>query len=115
MCVTSLDVKTAFEVARLVVVADILEWTRVYGQIVAALMEEMSRVRGSACFENCETEFWYSKCVRQGRVEALVLWETCLYIASVEGEGQEVGAVVWRRGPQIRWHGVGRQLLADLR
>ena len=31
-------------------------------------------VRGSACFENCETEFRYSRCIRQGGVEAPILW-----------------------------------------
>ena len=31
-------------------------------------------VRGSARFESCETEFRYSRCVRQGGVEAPVLW-----------------------------------------
>ena len=28
----------------------------------------------SACFENSETEFRYSRCIRQGGVEAPVLW-----------------------------------------
>ena len=31
-------------------------------------------LQGSACFENCETEFRYSKCIRQGGAEAPVLW-----------------------------------------
>ena len=35
---------------------------------------EMQDVRGSTCFENSETEFRYSKCIRQGGVEAPVLW-----------------------------------------
>ena len=34
----------------------------------------MQDVRGSACFENCETEFGYSRCIRQDGVVALVLW-----------------------------------------
>ena len=40
----------------------------------AALLEEMKDVRGSACCENCETEFRFSRCIRQGGVEAPVLW-----------------------------------------
>ena len=34
----------------------------------------MQDVRGSASFENSETEFRYSRCIRQGGVEAPVLW-----------------------------------------
>ena len=29
---------------------------------------EMQEVKGSACFESCETEFRFSKCTRQGGV-----------------------------------------------
>ena len=35
----------------------------------------MQDVHGSARFENCETEFRYSRCIRQGGVETPVLWE----------------------------------------
>ena len=36
----------------------------------------MQDVRGSACFENSETEFRYSRCICQGVVEAkYVLWK----------------------------------------
>ena len=34
----------------------------------------MQDVRVSANFENCETEFGYSRCIRQGGVETPVLW-----------------------------------------
>ena len=34
----------------------------------------MQNVRESACFENSETEFRYWRCIRQGGVEAPVLW-----------------------------------------
>ena len=40
---------------------------------VAALLGGMQDVQGSACFEN-ETEFRFSRCIRQGGVEAPVLW-----------------------------------------
>ena len=44
--------------------------TETHEHVVAALLA----VRGSACFENCETEFRHSKCIRQGGVEVPVLW-----------------------------------------
>ena len=50
----SLDVKTAFDVAKPSVVPKILTLTGVHGH--AALLAEMQDVRGSACFENSETE-----------------------------------------------------------
>ena len=34
----------------------------------------MKDVRGSACFENCETEFSFLRRIRQGGIEAPVLW-----------------------------------------
>ena len=74
MYMASLDVKTAFDVARPSVVSKILSIIGTHGHVVAALLAEMHNVKGSACFENCETEFRYSKCIRQGGVEAPVLW-----------------------------------------
>ena len=55
----NLDVKTVFDVARRSVVWRILALTGVHGHVAAALLAEMQDVRGSACFENCETEFRY--------------------------------------------------------
>ena len=71
---TSLDVKTAFDVAEPSVVSKILTRTGVHGHLTAALLAEMQDVWGSASFENCETEFRYSRCIRQGGVEAPVVW-----------------------------------------
>ena len=68
----SLGVKTAFDVAKPSVVSKIR--TRTGGHLTAALLAEMQDVRGSASFENCETELRYSRCIRQGDVEAPVLW-----------------------------------------
>ena len=68
--VASLDVKTAFDVAKPSVVARILTLTGVHGQLTAALLAEMQDARGSACFE----KFRYSRCIRQGGVEAPALW-----------------------------------------
>ena len=70
----ALDVKTAFDVAKPSVVSQILSLIGTHGHVVAALLAEMQDVQGSACFENCEPEFRYSKCIRQGGVEAPVLW-----------------------------------------
>ena len=73
MYMASLDVKTAFDVAK-PSVSKILSLIGTHGHVVAALLAEMQDLKGSACFENCETEFRYSKCIRQGGVEAPVLW-----------------------------------------
>ena len=74
---TTLDVKTAFDVAKPAAASRILTLTRVHGHVAAALLAEMQDVRGSACFENSDTEFRYSRCIRQCGVEAPVLWR-CL-------------------------------------
>ena len=74
MYMASLDVKTAFDVARPSVVSKILSLIGTHDHVVAALLAEMQNVKGSACFENCETEFRSSKSIRQGEVEAPVLW-----------------------------------------
>ena len=57
MYLASLDVKTAFDVARPRVVSKILTLIGTHDHVVAALLAEMQDVKGSACFENCETEF----------------------------------------------------------
>ena len=67
--------KTAFDVARPAVVSKILTLTGVHGHVAAALVAEMQDVRGPTCFENSDTEFRYSKCIRHGGVEGhSVLW-----------------------------------------
>ena len=65
-----LDVKTAFDVAKPSVESKILT----HGHRTAALLAEMQDVRGSASFENSVTGLRYSRCIRQGGVEAPVLW-----------------------------------------
>ena len=57
MYMASLDVKTAFDVAKPSVVSKILSLIGTLGHVVAALLAEMQDVKGSACFENCEAEF----------------------------------------------------------
>ena len=70
----SLDVRSALDVAKPSVVSRTLAYMGTHGHVAAALLEEMKDVRGSVCFENCETEFRYSRCTRRGSVEAPVLW-----------------------------------------
>ena len=60
-------VKTAFDVAKPCVVSRILSLTGVHGHVAEALLAEMQDVLGSACFENCETTFRCSRCIRQWR------------------------------------------------
>ena len=107
MCVASVDVKTAFDVARLgTVQGDGSAWL---------LLEEMKDQEGKASFESCETEF--SRCIRQGSVEAPILgMKLARYIAHRGGkvESSWSGTVAWRRrGQRVpdQQHCVGRQLL----
>ena len=80
----SLDVKTAFDVAKPSVVPKILTLTGVHG----LLMAEMQDVRGSACSENNETEFWYSRLETSSQVRSME--------SSREMESQRLGVALWR-------------------
>ena len=83
------------DVARPAVVSKILTLTGVHGHLTAALLAEMQDVRGSASFENCETEFRCSRCIRQGGVEAPVLW------------GRIAKQVLWKAEEKWRVFGLG--------
>ena len=50
MYMASMDVKTAFDVAKPSVVSKILSLIGTHGHVVAALLAEMQDVKGSACF-----------------------------------------------------------------
>ena len=80
----SLDVKTAFDVAKPSVVSKILTLSGVHGHLTAAMLAEMQDVRGSASFEKSETEFRYSRCIRQGSVEAPSVVGTRCQICALE-------------------------------
>ena len=69
--VASLNVRTAFDVAKPSVVSTILTCMEIHNPVVAALLEEVKNVRGSACFETCEAEFRFSRCVRQSSVRTV--------------------------------------------
>ena len=66
--------KAALHVVKPAVVSRILTLTGVHRHVAAALLEEMQDVRDSAS-ENSETELRYSRCTREGGMEAPVLWE----------------------------------------
>ena len=80
--------KTAFDVAKPSVVSRILSLTGVHRHVAAAVLAEMQDVQGSACFENCETEFRHSRCIRQGGVEAPVLWRRVAKYVSWKVQGK---------------------------
>ena len=102
----SLDVRT-FEVAKPGV------GTR--GHVVAALLEEMKDIRGSACFKNCVAEFRYSGCIRQGSVEALVLWRKIAKCVLWRGEEKWKARRwgLWFGGEDDDQHRFGCMMWAD--
>ena len=61
--VASLDVKTAFDVAKPGVVSRISTRMGTHGHVVTALLEEMTDW-DSACSENWEAAFRHSRCMR---------------------------------------------------
>ena len=62
----------------------------------------MQDVQGSACFEHRETEFRHSRCIRQGGVEAPVLWgRVARYVLwKAEEKRQRTGSHFRRRRRQ---------------
>ena len=79
---------------------EVMECSCCLMNIQAALLAEMQDVRGSASFENCGTEFQYFRCIRQGGVEAPVLWGAHCQIRAVEIGGevasQRLGVILRR-------------------
>ena len=57
MSVASMDIKTAFRVARPKHIANIMDSPNIHGWIVAALLREMDRVEGKAVSEGVECSF----------------------------------------------------------
>ena len=114
----SLDVKKAFEVTKPSMVSRILSMTGVHGHVAAALQLEMHDVQGSFCFEKCETEFRYSRCIRQGGVELHFFVWTRGQRRFMERRGkvkdQRMGTVGERQRVRVTGHDVGRQLLVLL-
>ena len=67
-----------------------LDIHRTHQHLVARRLEEMKDVSGSACFENCDMMFRYSRCMRRGSVEAPVLWSKLrrTYCGKQKGSGE---------------------------
>ena len=74
MYVASMDIKTAFDVARPKHTAKIMVDQDVHGRIIAALLREMAGLEGQAIFENVESKFHFTRRIRQGNDEASQLW-----------------------------------------
>ena len=74
MYIASIDIKTAFDVARPRHLAEIIGNQDDHGWITAALLQEMKRHEGHAAFESVESRFHLTRCIRQGSVEAPTLW-----------------------------------------
>ena len=100
--VASLYVRTVFDVARPSVVSRILTCMRTCGHVVAALLDQMKDAKGSARFENCETEFRYSWCTRQGSVEASLFFG--------ERRERKVAKYVLRKG-EGKWKSKGGRIM----
>ena len=62
--------KTAFAVAKLNVMANVLEETRMHGGLISAFLKEMRNLQGLADFGSCETSF------RNGSEEVPTMWLT---------------------------------------
>ena len=103
MCVASMDIKTAFRVARPKHIANIMDSRNIHGWIVAALLRKMAHVEGKADFEGVECSFPFTRCIRQGSVEVLRLW---LKMAT---------QILWNveYGGRGRWWSTLRQLNED--
>ena len=74
MYLASMVIKTAFDVARPKHIAKIMGDQDVHGWITAALLREMAGLEGLATFEAVASTFPFTRCIRQGSVEAPRLW-----------------------------------------
>ena len=70
MYMGSLDIKSAFDEARPMHIARIMESHNLHGWLIAALLREMSGLEGGSMFECVESSFTFNRCLRQGSVEA---------------------------------------------
>ena len=75
MYVSSMDIRTAFVVAKPQHIAKDLE--ELHGGPIAALLGEIDDLDGEANLENMESTFPFTKCIRQGSVEAPRLYKCC--------------------------------------
>ena len=89
MYLASSDIKTAFDEARPKHVANILNRHNAHGWLIAAILREMSGLEGKAMFERVESCISFNRCLRQGSMEALRLWQKMAtqILANVEENG----------------------------
>ena len=69
-----MNIKTAFDVARPKHVAKIMGDQDVHGWITAAVLRARAGLEGQATFGNLDSTFPFTRCIRQGSVEAPRLW-----------------------------------------
>ena len=107
MYLASMDIKTAFDVARPKHFARIMEDHNVHGWIIAALLREMAGLEGHATFECVERKFSFARCIRQGSVEAPSLWQKMAMqlLANVERERKRMGVIfkIWKGNKLTRF------------
>ena len=105
MHLASMDIKTAFDVARTKHIARTMEDHDVHGWIVAGLFREIAGLEGWATFDCMESKFSFARCTRQGSVDAPRLWLTMTMqiLGNVEPE--------WAKKESQMQLYVGRQLL----
>ena len=78
MYVASMDIKTAFDVARPKHIAKIMGDQNVHGWIVAALLREKAAgLEGQTTSENVECTFPFARCIRQGSVDPRLRFVEC--------------------------------------
>ena len=75
MYLASLDIKTAFDDVKPKHVEQIMDSHNTHGWSIAALLREMLGLEGKAMFECVESSFAFTRCLRQGSVEAPRLWQ----------------------------------------
>ena len=87
----SLDVKTAFDEVRPRQIAKIMENHDIHWWLIDALLREMPGLEGKAMFECVESSFNFTRCLRQGNVEAPRLWQmmAAQLPATVEGKWKQ--------------------------
>ena len=74
MYLASMDIKTAFDVARPKHTAKIMDDHDVHGWIIAALLREMMGLEELATFESMESKFSFVRCICGGSADAPRLW-----------------------------------------
>ena len=75
MYVASMDICTAFDVARPKHIAKMMGDQDVHGWITTALLREKTGMDGQTTFEIVEGKFQFTRSIRQERLEATQFWQ----------------------------------------